>query len=733
MRAALLCLTLLCVASGARAESDELVLWHSYRGAEETALLQSVDAFVAANPSLHVTVLGQPNEGFASKLNAAIPRGNGPDLFVFAHERVGGWSRAGLIAPLDGTIDPEVYLPEALAPLQFEGKTWGWPLAVKSVALFYVPALLPVPPKTTDELVAASHALKARGVFGLAYPTDDFFFHAAWFFGFGGTLFGEDGKVAFETRGAIDSFAFVRGLTVAGLVPEEPNGALVTQLFHEGKAASVISGPWFLGELKVEAPAGLAAPDGGPWWRVAPLPIVSATGKPAAPFLTAEALFLNARAKSPEGAKRLAAFLAGPVGAKLRGDVGRQIVAAKVAWEEPAYASDPVIAAFRAQLPSATPTPGRPEMANVWEPAKLALKKAVRGEATPEEAARAAQRRLAAITRPPPPGANELPYVILVAAAILGALALFGRWMNSVRKRGALGASARGFLWVAPAVLSTAVLVFAPFAVGLGMSLFDHREGRWSFVGFANFFDILSAKGYALFEPLSFWYALAVTVLWTAVNLAIHVILGVTLALLLDQPLGKLRAVWRVLLVVPWAVPSYITALVWKGMFHKQYGAINGLLEACGVGGIAWFSEFGTAFFANVCANAWLGFPFMMVVTLGALQSIPKDLYEAADVDGAGFFQKLRHVTVPLLKPALVPAILLGTVWTFNQFNVVYLVSSGEPDNATDILISEAYRWAFARQEQYGYAAAYAALIFVLLFGWSRLSGKIARSVEAGR
>ena len=177
-------------------------------------------------------------------------------------------------------------------------------------------------------------------------------------------------------------------------------------------------------------------------------------------------------------------------------------------------------------------------------------------------------------------------------------------------------------------------------------------------------------------------------------------------------------------------MPNYITALIWKTLFHTQYGAINGLLGALGLGEVSWFSSFPTAFFANVCANAWLGFPFMMVVCMGALQSIPRDLYEAADVDGATFWQKLRHITMPLLRPALIPAVLLGVVWTFNQFNVVYLVSGGEPENATDILISEAYRWAFARQEQYGYGAAYAALIFLLLLGWSVMSTRWARRAE---
>jgi len=102
-------------------------------------------------------------------------------------------------------------------------------------------------------------------------------------------------------------------------------------------------------------------------------------------------------------------------------------------------------------------------------------------------------------------------------------------------------------------------------------------------------------------------------------------------------------------------------------------------------------------------------------VTLGALSRIPKELEEAASLDGAGRLQRLRHVVLPLLGPALVPAIALGAVWTFNMFNIVFLVSGGEPDGATDILVSQAYRWAFTRGHRYGYAAAYAVLIFAIL------------------
>jgi arabinogalactan oligomer/maltooligosaccharide transport system permease protein len=206
----------------------------------------------------------------------------------------------------------------------------------------------------------------------------------------------------------------------------------------------------------------------------------------------------------------------------------------------------------------------------------------------------------------------------------------------------------------------------------------------------------------------------------------LHTGLGLGLALLLREPWVRLRGVFRVLLILPWAVPNYITALIWKGMFHRQFGAVNALLGLVGVEPVSWFSSFSTAFAANLATNTWLGFPFMMVVTLGALQSIPRDLEQAAEVDGASGWQRFLHITLPLLKPALLPAIVLGSVWTFNMFNVIYLVSAGEPDGATDILISQAYRWAFTRGHRTGYAAAYAVIIFGVLLVGSRVGNRLA-------
>jgi arabinogalactan oligomer/maltooligosaccharide transport system permease protein len=282
--------------------------------------------------------------------------------------------------------------------------------------------------------------------------------------------------------------------------------------------------------------------------------------------------------------------------------------------------------------------------------------------------------------------------------------------------------------FLAPATLAMLVLVATPFCVGLVLGFFDHHQGQWTFVGLHNFAEILSGGGRSFDDPLNFWFILGVTVLWTAANVILHVTIGVALAMVLRQRWLRGKGVYRMLLILPWAIPNYITALIWKGMFQGEYGAINALLHSAGLDGVSWFSSWSTAFTANVVTNTWLGFPFMMVVALGALESIPRDFYEAAEVDGATGWQRFWHITLPHLRPALAPAVVLGSIWTFNMFNVIFLVSAGKPGGSTDILVTDAYRWAFERGERYGMAAAYGTIIFLVLLLWTvfgaRLGGK---------
>ncbi len=321
-----------------------------------------------------------------------------------------------------------------------------------------------------------------------------------------------------------------------------------------------------------------------------------------------------------------------------------------------------------------------------------------------------------------------LGFLLAIAAALgVGLLGLLG---VGLRLADALREHRLAYTLLVPTGLGMVILVLVPFSYGLGLGFFNHQHGEYTYVGLKNFVEILSGGGRPLSHPLNFYFTLGVTVLWTAVNVFLHVAIGLALALLLRDPLLRFKGLYRALLILPWAMPNYITALIWKGMFHYQYGAVNHVLESLGLEKVSWFSSFSTAFIANVVTNTWLGFPFMMVVALGALQSIPGDVYEAAAVDGASKTQVFFRITLPLLRPALYPAIVLGSIWTFNMFNIIYLVSAGAPNGSTDILITEAYRWAFERGDKYGLAAAYALIIFVVLWVYSKVANRLARASE---
>ncbi len=218
--------------------------------------------------------------------------------------------------------------------------------------------------------------------------------------------------------------------------------------------------------------------------------------------------------------------------------------------------------------------------------------------------------------------------------------------------------------------------------------------------------------------------------IWTVSNVAIGVSVGLLLALILNTPGLALKPVYRVLLILPWAIPNYITALIWRGMFHQQFGVINQVIQIFGGHPVSWFEKPFTSFLTALATNGWLSFPFMMVISLGALQSIPAEIYEAARVEGATRWQQFRAITLPSLKPALIPAIIISVVWTFNMFNIIYLVTAGEPAGSTEILITQAYKFAFEKY-RYGYAAAYSVVIFLILLIYGSIQNRATRATEA--
>jgi arabinogalactan oligomer/maltooligosaccharide transport system permease protein len=278
-----------------------------------------------------------------------------------------------------------------------------------------------------------------------------------------------------------------------------------------------------------------------------------------------------------------------------------------------------------------------------------------------------------------------------------------------------------------PAVIVMFGVIVYPFIYNIvislsNMSLRHFRD--WRIIGLRQYVKVFSEE--------IFYSVFFKTLIWTFVNVFFHVVIGVFLALILNKKSLKFKPIFRTLLILPWAIPQVITALTWRSMFNFEYGAINIFIaKYLNLSPVEWLLRPFEAFTACIITNVWLGFPFMMVVALGGLQSIPQELYEAAEIDGASAWQKFKNITLPFLRPVMAPAITLGIIWTFNNLNIVWLVSNGgEPGDQTHILVSYVYKAAF-NLYRYGYASALSVVIFFILLAIGLYFLKKTRAVES--
>lgn len=380
-----------CVlALGGSASAAELVVWHAYRGEEKAALEKVVAGYNAAQSAHKATTLAVPYDAFADKISAAVPRGKGPDVFIYAQDRLGGWIEAGnTVEPVDFYLDDATkkrFIPSTLEAMTYRGSVYGLPLNYKVITLIYNKKLVKTPPRTSTELVALAKKLsdKASGRYGLAYWYSNFYFHAPLMNAFGGGVFDAGAKPVLDNPGNVKSLQqLMTWVKKDQILPAEPSTALITALFNEGKAAMVFNGPWFLGEIAPGIEVGIAR-----------LPsLVEAGGAPMRPWITVEGAYVAAPSKNKEAAYELVKYLTDGAATKVMAVEGRQCPANAAAYQDPAIAKDPILAGFREQVEVAIPMPNVPEMTMVWSPATTAMNTVIRGT-DPKPALEAAQKQV---------------------------------------------------------------------------------------------------------------------------------------------------------------------------------------------------------------------------------------------------------------------------------------------------------------------------------------------------
>jgi len=240
-----------------------------------------------------------------------------------------------------------------------------------------------------------------------------------------------------------------------------------------------------------------------------------------------------------------------------------------------------------------------------------------------------------------------------------------------------------------PLFLILFLLLAYPIASAIWITLQDKTIGMVGrFIGLGNYRELL------LDDPF-FWQVVRNGFIFTVGSVLLKMIVGMVMALVLNQPL-VLRGLWRGLLLMPWVAPTVVTALSWRWILDLT-GVLNLILRDLGLmkTSIPWLAQYGTALFSLILVNTWRGFPFFGITLLAGMQAIPQELYEAAEIDGASVWQRFRFVTLPSLRTVILVVTILSTIWTFNDFSIVWLLTGGGPGHATDVFATYTYKLGF--------------------------------------
>ena len=267
--------------------------------------------------------------------------------------------------------------------------------------------------------------------------------------------------------------------------------------------------------------------------------------------------------------------------------------------------------------------------------------------------------------------------------------------------------SIEGFFLYLPAIIIILCVVVYPMVYAFQTSFTNFRPtlAKVNFVGIANYRMIL--------KDVSFWRSIYRSLFFTAGSLIPQIVLGLIVATLLNHPMLKCKMLFRGLAITPWLIPTVTVAMIFRWMFHDLYGILNYVLMWINVlpKPLPWIAREGTAMFILILANVWRGTPLMITMFLAALQGIPADLYEAAEVDGASVWAKFRRITLPLLMPVIMVSGILRFIWTFNFYDLPWVMTGGGPSGATQTAPIYAYRRAFS-----GYRLGEGSAITILLF-----------------
>lgn len=280
-----------------------------------------------------------------------------------------------------------------------------------------------------------------------------------------------------------------------------------------------------------------------------------------------------------------------------------------------------------------------------------------------------------------------------------------------------------GVFFCLPLILMLAALIVYPMLYGLYISFFNtNLVTKWKFVGLKYYL--------AAFQEPSFYHSLLITVIFMLCVVAGHFVIGFVLAQLLNRDFRG-RTLFRVIFTLPWFFPEVVVGLLFTWIMNPMYGILNSILRNLGLisSNVSWLGDKSMALPSVIFVCIWKGYPLVMTMILAGLQSISRDYYEAAQIDGAGTWQQFLHITLPGLKPVLTTVLTLDLVWWFKQYTLVFTMTAGGPGTATDLISLSIYNTAFT-DLRFGKASAWGILVFLCCYLISLLSKAVMKDEE---
>ena len=703
-------------------------IWHQMLYENRKVLRQVCDDYEKKNPNIKINLTYRETEELRSSYQAAAMGGSGPELIYGPSDQVGPFSAMGIIQPLDKLL-PATYFDQFVKNAIVESDQHVWmvgDVVGNHLMLIYNKDLISSPPEDTNQLIEIGKQMTIDtdgdgkiDQYGLVWNFTEPFFYVPWMGGFGEWLLTEDNIPNLNTEGNRKGFEFIKSLRDQHkIIPRECDYEIANAMFKTGRAAMIINGDWSWGDY-----------DGVVNFDIARIPKVNETGKWPSPLVSTKGYSININTTGEKLTQTLSLMqylTSSNVQLYFTKHLNSQ-PSSIAALNNSEVQNNLILQKSAEIIEVGRPMPIIPEMRAIWDALRDQYQAVLGGTVSPDVAARQAQEnsieQIKVMNEIIKPGtqATILKIIIVLALIILSIMIIKQiPYFTADFKQNKIA-----YIFFMPAFLAIMAVIIFPFIYNIFISLSNYSLRTftdWELIGFYHYIKV--------FGDPHFYSVLMKTIIWTVINISFHVSLGIFLAVLINRTLPA-KPIIRTLLIIPWAVPQYIAALSWRGMFNQEYGAINLVMNKyLSLPAIEWLSQPFEAFTACILTNIWLGFPFMMVIALGGLQSISQELYEAARVDGANRWQQFKNITLPMLKPVMIPATVLGTVWTFNNINVMWLVSNGgEPSNQTHILVSFVYKAAF-NLYRYGYAAALSMVIFLILLGFVLFFLKRTRATD---